>query len=89
MGDGVDGDVIGLLDLEDGVREGLAKVPSHGVGHDAIKARGGANVRNQPVDFIVQLSGQSIAFLSVKRERLGKILLSAFFKKPRFHRPMS
>jgi hypothetical protein len=89
MGDGQDDDMIGLFDVEHRVREGLAKVPSHGLGDDAVKARGGADVGDQPVDFIVKPAGEGLAFVPVKLERVGKIVLRARFKRPGFHRPMS
>ncbi len=89
MGDGVNGDMLGFIDVEDRVGEGLAEVPPQRFGHDAEKARGGAHVRNQPVDFIVEPAGEGVAFLAVIRDGLGKIRLGTFFKKPRFDRPMS
>lgn len=63
MGDGVNGDIIGFLDIEDRVGEGLAEVPPQRFGHDAEKTRGGAHVGNQPVDFIVEPSGEGVALL--------------------------
>lgn len=89
MGDGVNGDIIGFLDVEDRVGEGLAEVPPQRFGHDAEKTPGGAHVGNQPVDFIVEPSGEGVAFLAVICERLGKVFLRARFKKLGSHRPMS
>ena len=89
VGDGVNGDMIGFLDVEDRVGEGLAEVPPQRFGHDAEQAPGDAHVGNQPVDFILEPAGEGVAFLAVIRERLGKVFLRARFKKPGFHRPMS
>lgn len=46
VGDGVNGDIIGVLDVEDRLGEGLAEVPPQRFGHDAEKTRGGAHVGN-------------------------------------------
>lgn len=67
----------------------LTFVSAHRVRDDTVKARGRAHVGNQPVDLIIKPAGQRLAFLAVKRERLGKVFLRALFKKPGFHRPMS
>ena len=87
MSDRVNGDVVRLLKVEHRVREGLAKVPPHRVGDDAVKSRGGADVANQPVDLVVKPAGQDLAFLPIKGQRLRKIVLRARLKKPRLHRP--
>ena len=46
VGDGVDGDVVRVFDVEHRVREAFAKVPPHRLGHDAVKAGGGADIGN-------------------------------------------
>ena len=61
MRDGKNEDVIGLLDVKHRIRKRLAKMPPHGRGNDAIKARAGAYFGDQPVDLIIKPAGERFA----------------------------